>query len=517
MSSAYLIGAQRRTSANSFTGIEAATGKPLEGDFPITPLNQIDEACALAAAAFDTYRETTPEARAAFLEAIATALEARAEPIVARAMLETGLPQGRLNGELGRTTGQLRMFAKILREGDWAGAIIEPALPERQPLPRPDLRARQIAVGPVAVFGASNFPLAFSVAGGDTASALAAGCPVVVKAHPAHPGTSLLAGEAIAEAVANSGLPEGVFSLVQGPGNDIGTALVANPHIKAVGFTGSRGGGLALMSVAASRSEPIPVYAEMSSINPVLLFPAALAARAEELGRAYVGSLSLFAGQFCTNPGVVVALDSPDLDRFLGAASEALGAVAPQVMLTGGIAAAYAKGIEALSSADGVAVLAAGADGSAQCGGARLLSVDADDLLANPALTHEVFGPSSLVIRCKDADQVVEVLEGLEGQLTATLHLDEADYGLAAPLLPILERKAGRILANGWPTGVEVSRSMVHGGPFPATSDPRTTSVGGMAIHRFLRPVCYQALPDALLPAALKADNPLGLPRRQFD
>ena len=517
MSSAYLIGAQRRTSANSFTGIEAATGKPLEGDFPITPLDQIDEACALAAAAFDTYRETTPEARATFLEAIAAALEARAEPIVARAMLETGLPQGRLNGELGRTTGQLRMFAKILREGDWAGAIIEPALPERQPLPRPDLRARQIAVGPVAVFGASNFPLAFSVAGGDTASALAAGCPVVVKAHPAHPGTSLLAGEAIAAAVANSGLPEGVFSLVQGLGNDIGTALVANPHIKAVGFTGSRGGGLALMSVAASRPEPIPVYAEMSSINPVLLFPAALAARAEELGRAYVGSLSLFAGQFCTNPGVVVALDSPDLDRFLGAASEALRAVAPQVMLTGGIAAAYAKGIEALSSADGVAVLAAGADGSAQCGAARLLSVDADDLLSNPALTHEVFGPSSLVIRCKDADQVVEVLEGLEGQLTATLHLDEADYGLAAPLLPILERKAGRILANGWPTGVEVSRSMVHGGPFPATSDPRTTSVGGMAIHRFLRPVCYQALPDALLPAALKADNPLGLPRRQFD
>jgi len=518
---AYLIGAHRRTSATSFTGIEAATGKALEGDFSVTPLDEIDEACALAGAAFDAYRETAPDARAAFLEAIAAALEARAQPIIARAMLETGLPQGRLTGELGRTTGQLRMFAKVLREGDWAGAIIEPALPERQPLPRPDLRARQIAVGPVAVFGASNFPLAFSVAGGDTASALAAGCPVVVKAHPAHPGTSLLAGEAIAEAVASCGLPEGVFSLIQGPGHDTGTALVANPHIKAVGFTGSRGGGLALMAVAAGRSEPIPVYAEMSSINPVLLFPAALAARAEDLGRAYVGSLSLFAGQFCTNPGVVVALDGPDLDRFLGAASEALKAVAPQVMLTGGIAAAYAKGIAALTGADGVAVLAAGADSqgenAGQCGAARLLSVDADDLLANPALTHEVFGPSSLVIRCKDAAQIVEVLEGLEGQLTATLHLDEADYALAAPLLPILERKVGRILANGWPTGVEVSRSMVHGGPFPATSDPRTTSVGGMAIHRFLRPVCYQALPDALLPDALKAGNPLGLPRRQFD
>lgn len=514
---AYLIGAQRRTSANSFTGIEAATGKALDGEFSITPVAEIDEACALAAAAFDTFRETTPDARATFLETIAAALESRAEAIVARAMLESGLPQGRLNGELGRTTGQLRMFAKILREGDWAGAIIEPALPERQPLPRPDLRARQIAVGPVAVFGASNFPLAFSVAGGDTASALAAGCPVVVKAHPAHPGTSLLAGEAIAEAVAACGLPEGVFSLVQGTGLETGTTLVANPHIQAVGFTGSRGGGLALMSVAASRAQPIPVYAEMSSINPVLLFPAALAARAEELGKAYVGSLSLFAGQFCTNPGVVVALDGPDLDRFLGAASEALNAVPAQVMLTGGIAAAYAKGIDALTQADGVSVLAAGADGSAQCGAARLLAVDAAALLANPALTHEVFGPSSLVIRCQDAGQIVAVLESLEGQLTATLHMDEADYALAAPLLPILERKVGRILANGWPTGVEVSRSMVHGGPFPATSDPRTTSVGGMAIHRFLRPVCYQALPDALLPAALKAANPLGLPRRQFD
>ena len=517
ISGAYLIGAARRAGTASFTGIEAATGKALDGDFAITTADDIAQACALAGAAFDAYRETTPEARAAFLDAIAAALEARAEAIVSRAMLESGLPQGRLNGELGRTTGQLRMFAKVLREGDWAGAIIEPALPERQPLPRPDLRARQIAVGPVAVFGASNFPLAFSVAGGDTASALAAGCPVVVKAHPAHPGTSLLAGEAIAEAVAACGLPEGVFSLIQGPGNDIGTALVANPHIKAVGFTGSRAGGLALMAVAASRAEPIPVYAEMSSINPVLLFPAALAARAEDLGRAYVGSLSLFAGQFCTNPGVVVALDSPDLDRFLGAASEALKGVAPQVMLTGGIAAAYARGIETLSGAEGVSVLAAGPDGDAQCGAARLLAVDAADLLSNPALTHEVFGPSSLVIRCQDAEQIVAVLEGLEGQLTATLHIDEADYPLAAPLLPILERKVGRILANGWPTGVEVSRSMVHGGPFPATSDPRTTSVGAMAIHRFLRPVCYQALPDALLPDALKAANPLGLPRRQFD
>jgi alpha-ketoglutaric semialdehyde dehydrogenase len=517
MDGSSLIGARRVAGTSSFQGIEAATGTPLPGDFSITPPEAVEQACALAAAAFDTFRETTPEARANFLEAIAAALETRSEAIIARAMLESGLPQGRLTGELGRTTGQLRLFAKVLREGAWAGAIIEAAQPDRQPLPRPDLRSRQIAVGPVAVFGASNFPLAFSVAGGDTASALAAGCPVVVKAHPAHPGTSLLAGEAIAEAVAACGLPEGVFSMVQGPDHALGSALVANPQIKAVGFTGSRGGGLALMAVAAARAEPIPVYAEMSSINPVILAPAALAEKGEALAKAFVGSLSLFAGQFCTNPGLVLALDGAELDAFLSHAAQALAAIPSQVMLTGGIAKAYSQGIATLQAQDGVAVLASGAAGSATCGAACLLSVEASALLANPALTHEVFGPSSLVVRCRDAAELAAVLESLEGQLTATLHIVEDDYPLAARLMPVLERKVGRILANGWPTGVEVSRSMVHGGPFPATSDPRSTSVGAMAIHRFLRPVCYQALPDALLPAALQAGNPLGLPRNEFD
>lgn len=516
MDGAYLIGGERRTSAETFPALAAASGEPLPGAFSLTPHSDIAEACAQAAAAFDSYRETAPEARARFLEAIATALEARADTIVSRAMAETGLPQGRLTGELGRTTGQLRLFASVVREGEWAGAILEAALPERQPLPRPALAARRIAVGPVAVFGASNFPLAFSVAGGDTASALAAGCPVVVKAHPAHPGASLLAGEAIAEAVAACGLPRGVFSLVQGPGNDIGSALVSDPNIKAVGFTGSRGGGLALMAIAAARAEPIPVYAEMSSINPVLLFPAALAARAEDLARACVGSLSLFAGQFCTNPGLVIALDSPDLDRFLAAAGEAVASVAPQVMLTGGIAAAYARGIERMAGEAGVEVIATGGSGDVRSGVAHLLSVDAARLLAQPALMDEVFGPSSLVVRASDISEIAALLEHLEGQLTATLHLDEADYGAAALLIPVLERKVGRILANGWPTGVEVSRSMVHGGPFPATSDGRTTSVGAMAIERFLRPVCYQALPEALLPPALQSANPLGLPRKTW-
>lgn len=510
------IAGARPAAPQSFTGIAAADGSALPGAFAISSAADIAEACRAADAAFDAYRETTPEVRAGFLERIAAALEARAEAIVARAGLETGLPAGRLNGELGRTTGQLRLFAQVVREGDWAGVVTDKALPDRQPLPRPDLRTRQIAIGPVAVFGASNFPLAFSVAGGDTASALAAGCPVVVKAHPAHPGTSQLAAEAIVEAVAQSGLPAAVFAMVQGPGNEIGTALVADPRIKAVGFTGSRGGGLALMAVAAARPEPIPVYAEMSSINPVLLFPAALAARAEALGEAYVGSLGLFAGQFCTNPGLVIAVESPDLDRFIAAASKALGAVGPQVMLTPGIAAAYRRGIATLAGAEGVETLAAGATGGDCQGAAQLLAVDADRLLADPALTHEVFGPSSLIVRARDAAHVAEVIAGLEGQLTATLHIDADDHAAAAVVLPALERKVGRILVNGWPTGVEVSRAMVHGGPFPATSDPRTTSVGAMAIHRFLRPVCYQALPDALLPDALKAANPLGLPRREY-
>jgi alpha-ketoglutaric semialdehyde dehydrogenase len=515
MQGAYLIGARRVTGGNSFHGVEAATGAALPGEFPITSAADLDEACRLADAAFDTFRETTPETRAAFLEGIAAALEERREAIVARAMAETGLPDGRLNGELGRTCGQLKMFAAVLREGTFADVIIEPALPERQPMARPDLRARRLAVGPVAVFGASNFPLAFSVAGGDTASALAAGCPVIVKAHQAHPGTSLLAGEAIQAAVAAAGLPEGVFSLVYGPGNEIGVGLVTHPVVRAVGFTGSRGGGLALMAAAAGRHEPIPVYAEMSSVNPVILMPGALAGDVAALAKGYVGSLSLFAGQFCTNPGLVLALEGSNIAAFEAAAAEELAKVGPQVMLTGGILSAYAKGSTALSGHDKVTELAAGPDAENRAG-ARLYATDAASLAADPALTDEVFGPCSLVVRCADMDGLAAALAGMEGQLTATVHATDADHAALAPLMPVLERKAGRILFNGWPTGVEVSRSMVHGGPFPATSDPRTTSVGGMAIERFLRPVCYQSVPDALLPAAVKDANPLGLPRRSY-
>jgi len=514
MDGSFLIGARAVTSDTTFEGIDPATNDTLDTAFAVSSPENVAEACALADAAFDAFRETDPADRATFLETIASEIEAIGEELVARAILESGLPRPRLEGERGRTTGQLRMFAKLLRQGRYTQVTIDSALPDRTPLPRSDLRQRRIAVGPVAVFGASNFPLAFSVAGGDTASALAAGCPVVVKGHPAHPGATVMVARAIQAAVAKCGLPEGVFSLVQGPSNALGASLVVDPRIKAVGFTGSRAGGLALVELANRRAEPIPVYAEMSSINPVILMPAALAARGEALAKGYVGSLTMGSGQFCTNPGIVVALDGPELDAFAATAAEALGAAQPQVMLTPGIHAAYDKGVTALESHAEIATLARGAEGTGcNRGRAALFSTTADAFMADVALSHEVFGAASLIIRCRDMAQLRDVLAGLEGQLTATLHLDEADHDAAATLVPLLERKAGRILANGWPTGVEVSTAMVHGGPFPATSDPRGTSVGTAAIERFLRPVCYQDLPDALLPRAVKHANPLGLER----
>jgi NADP-dependent aldehyde dehydrogenase len=491
-----------------------ATGTPIEPGYPIDNLAAVERACRAADAAFDTFRAIDPEARAHFLEAIADNIEALGDALVERAMAESGLPQARLTGERGRTTGQLRLFAAMLRRGDWAQVTLDTPRPGRQPLPRSDLRQRRIALGPVAVFGASNFPLAFSVAGGDTAAALAAGCPVVVKGHPAHPGTSAMVADAIRAAVAACGLPDGVFGIVQGPSNALGAALVADPRIKAVGFTGSRAGGLALVAIANTRPEPIPVYAEMSSINPVILFPTALAARGAALAVGYVGSLTMGAGQFCTNPGVVLAVAGPDLDAFVAAAGEALAAAPPQVMLTPNIHDAYDKGVAALAGHAAVTEVARGAEGTGcTLGRAALFRTDAAAFLADRALGHEVFGAASIVVACTDMAEVATVISGLEGQLTATLQLDERDHDATLPLIPLLERKAGRILANGWPTGVEVSTAMVHGGPFPATSDPRGTSVGTAAIERFLRPVCYQDLPLALLPAAVADGNPLGLPR----
>ncbi|MGV2290150.1 aldehyde dehydrogenase (NADP(+)) [Trinickia sp. YCB016] len=508
-----LLGASAvRGAQGTLRAFDPARNQEIEPVFGAGGAADVARACELAAHAFDAFRAAPLEARARLLESIADNILALGDALIERAHIESALPKARLEGERGRTVGQLKLFGSLVRDGRWCGAVLDSALPERKPLPRSDLRAQKIGFGPVAVFGASNFPLAFSVAGGDTASALAAGCPVVVKAHPAHLGTSELVGRAIQKAVADSGLPEGVFSLLIGAGNEVGEALVAHPAIKAVGFTGSRRGGLALVGIAARRKEPIPVYAEMSSVNPVFLLPAALAARGEAIAQGFVDSLTLGVGQFCTNPGLLIALESAELDRFVDAAARGLTQKTAQTMLTAGIAAAYQDGIDARAETADVTRVADGASSDAHCAArAALFRTTAAQFLANEHLQDEIFGPSSLIVACRDVDELSRVAEHLEGQLTATLQIDREDYALAQRLLPTLERKAGRILANGFPTGVEVSYAMVHGGPFPATSDARTTSVGSMAIERFLRPVCYQDLPAELLPEALRDDNPLGL------
>jgi 2,5-dioxopentanoate dehydrogenase len=474
----------------------------------------VNDACQLAWEAFESYRETQPEPRAQFLETIAEKIEALGEVLIERAVLESGLPHARIEGERGRTCNQLRLFAKTIRDGEWIDARVDTALPDRKPVPRADLRQRHIPLGPVAVFGASNFPLAFSVAGGDTASALAAGCPVIVKAHSAHPGTSELVGRAIQAAVKSCGMHEGVFSLIFGSGIEVGQALVANPFIKAAGFTGSRSGGMALWRIAQSRPEPIPFYAEMSSINPVFLLPEALRARSGQLGEEFVSSLNMGAGQFCTNPGLVIAIKSSDLDNFVESASSLVKKSPSQTMLTPGIHEAYVDRVKELNSSGKAQEVACGQNGEGpnRCV-TRLFRASAAEFLENQTLQDEVFGASSLVVECQDESELLSVAESLEGQLTATFQMEKADVKFAQALLPILERKAGRLLANGWPTGVEVCDSMVHGGPFPATSDSRTTSVGTAALYRFLRPVCYQNLLDELLPAAIKDGNPLSLKR----
>ncbi len=512
---AMLIGAQAVQAEARFEALDPALDVPLPGDFSAAGPSEAAQAAALAALAFPAYAATDLETRAAFLEAAADAILAIGDELIERAMTETGLPRARLEGERGRTVGQLRLFAGVVRQGDFLDATIDPALPGRAPLPRSDLRRVNLPLGPVAVFGASNFPLAFSVAGGDTASALAAGCPVVVKGHPAHPGTGELVARAIQSAVTKCGLHGGVFSYLPGNDNALGGALVADPNIKAVGFTGSRAGGLALVKIAAGRAEPIPVYAEMSSINPVILMPHALASRGAALAEAYVGSLTMGAGQFCTNPGLAIGVDGPDLDAFARAAAGALARCPASTMLTAGIHAAYARGVGAFDGHAGVRTLARGADatGPNQAVGA-LFETDAASLLTDHRLTDEVFGASSVIVRCRNLAEVAAVIGRLEGQLTATIQMDPQDEADAQALIPVLAGRVGRILANGWPTGVEVCHAMVHGGPYPATSDARSTSVGTLAIARFLRPVCFQNLPDALLPEPLKSANPWGVARR---
>ena len=478
---------------------------PIDGSahtFGIGTADMVNTACDAAEEAFWSYGYSSRKNRAAFLNTIADEIEARADAITQIGTEETGLPEARLQGERGRTVGQIRLFASHILAGDYLDRRHDPALPDRAPLPRPDLKMVQRPIGPVAVFGASNFPLAFSTAGGDTASALAAGCPVVVKGHPAHPGTGEIIAEAIHAAIKACDLHPGVFSFIQSNSNDVGGALVQHPHIKAVGFTGSLRGGRALFDLCAARAEPIPCFTELGSVNPVFLLPQALAKRGTAIAQGWAGSLTIGAGQFCTNPGILVMIDGPDTDAFVAAAKTALSGMAAQAMLTDGIAAAFRDGRSAIAGAESVStVVDVASDG--RTAAPSVFETDATTFLADPALQHEVFGPLGLIVRVKDANQMAEVARSLEGQLTCTLHLEDGDIALGRTLMPILERKAGRVLANGFPTGVEVADAMVHGGPYPASTNFGATSVGTMAIRRFLRPVCYQDIPDALLPQDL--------------
>jgi NADP-dependent aldehyde dehydrogenase len=489
----------------NITARNPSNGEILQPSYRSATIDLVESTCNLAWKAFKDFRHTTPNSRANFLQLIANNIEEIGFPLIDRAMQETGLTQVRLEGERARTCNQLRLFSSVILEGKYLDVRIDEALPSRKPLPRSDIRFQKIPLGPVAVFGASNFPLAFSVAGGDTASALAAGAPVIVKAHSAHPGTSELVAYAIQKAAKESGMPEGVFSLLYGSGNEIGTALVANKNIKAVGFTGSRSGGTALMKVAQERSEPIPVYAEMSSINPVYLLPQALVKRSEEIAESFVTAQQMGAGQFCTSPGLILAIDSESLDSFIRKSKDLIIGSSSQTMLTQGIYNAFENGVEALKGYNSITTIARGAFNKekSQCAGV-LFEAKASDFLLDSRLSEEVFGASTLILRCRDFDEMLAVTESLEGQLTGAVHMEKEDEDLASTLMNELELKVGRLLFNGFGTGVEVCDSMVHGGPYPATSDSRSTSVGTAAIDRFIRPVCYQDIPSKLIPESLK-------------
>ena len=499
----------------TFTGINPATAVPLEPAFHTASFAEVDHVAKLAGKAAPILAAQSGKAKALFLRDIALRVETAAPVLAARAQLETALPEARCLGEIGRTVGQLRLFADLVEKGDWVDARIETANPDRKPVPKPDHRSMCRALGPVAVFCASNFPFAYSVAGGDTASALAAGCPVIVVAHPAHPGTAELMGGLIIDAVRSAGLPEGTFSMLVGDGRTIGQHLARAPEIRAIGFTGSRVGGRALMDIAAARTQPIPVYAEMSSVNPVVLLEGALTSRGDTIVTGLLGSCTLGVGQFCTQPGLILLTRSPVAEAFATKLADAFKGAAEGVMLHAGIAKAYQSGLAARIAHKGVQVLARAAhSGQPNRAEPALLTVGAKEFLADPALQGEIFGPCSLVVWCDSASQLREVLTGLEGNLTATLHATDAELAANADLVAQLAELAGRVVLNGFPTGVEVSHAIVHGGPYPSLSDGRSTSVGSNAIYRFTRLVCFQSFTDSALPAELQTSNPLGILRK---
>ncbi len=475
---------------------------------------EINEAVELASEAYKTYKDVSGTKKADFLEAIAIEIEALGDELIDTYCKESGLPEGRARGERGRTMGQLRAFAALLKNGSWVEAVIEKGQPNREPMPKADIRKMLFPLGPVVVFGASNFPLAFSTAGGDTASALAAGCPVIVKSHPMHSGTGELVSSAIIKAAEKMGMPNGVFSNLNSGGIEVGQQLVKHPKIKAVGFTGSIHGGTALYKLASARDEPIPVFAEMGSINPVVVLPSALDTDGDAWATKYASSINLGAGQFCTNPGLVLGIQSDKLDAFANTLSEEILKLEPTCMLHPNIFTKYNEGKKELSGQDGVTVIADYTkETSANEARPTILKVNGSSFLANTKLHKEVFGPFSVIVSCEDAAQLEEILNNLEGQLTGTILGKEKDLATFGNVVDALQNRVGRILFNGVPTGVEVCSSMVHGGPFPASTDARFTSVGTSAIKRWVRPVSFQDWPNKFLPKALQNENPLGIVR----
>jgi 2,5-dioxopentanoate dehydrogenase len=491
-----------------FYGENPSESKRLEPGFYEATLEEADTAIEKAAEAFQVYRNKTGKEKAIFLENIAEEILALGDALIQRCMQETGLPEARLAGERARTVNQLKLFATLLRDGSWVEARIDTAQPDRQPVPKPDVRSMLRPLGPVGIFGASNFPFAFSVAGGDSASALAAGCSVVFKAHPSHPGTSEFVGLAIQRAVQKSNMPEGTFSMLHSQSTEIGLHIVRHSAIKAIGFTGSFKGGKAIFDEANKREVPIPVYAEMGSSNPVFILPGALKERNESIAKDLAASVNLGAGQFCTSPGLVFIQESGEATTFKEKVSAIIGSLESSVMLSAGIQHNYAKGIDKLTKTNGVKILAQGkSEGEGSRGVSYFMESDADHFLRDKKLEEEVFGPATLTISANNKDQLLEAAKNLTGHLTVTVHGTEDDLKEYEDLIAILEQKAGRILINGYPTGVEVCHAMVHGGPYPATTDSRSTSVGTLAIKRFTRPVCYQNFPEFLLPIELRNEN----------
>lgn len=506
-----IIGFERGSeTAKTFQAFNPQTGEAVGPNFFSATRDELDRAAVLADTARIPYGRLPGRERARFLRSIADYIEALGDTLIERATLETALPNPRFVGERGRTCGQLRMFADLLDEGSWVDARIDRAIPDRQPIPKPDLRSMLRPLGSVAVFCASNFPLAYSVAGGDTASALAAGCPVVVNAHIAHPGTAELVGAAVAKAAKDCRMPEGTFSLLFSDGYEIGQALVKHPAIKAVGFTGSRRGGRALMDIAAARAEPIPVYAEMSSVNPTFILPSAIDSRGEAIAEGLHASVTGGVGQFCTKPGLVFVPSGEIGEKFIDAFDPLIEQTDTAALLTAGIRDAYKAGTRKRKNEASGFTFNSRSDLVGFAVNPSAFEVSAGDFLSQPELGDEIFGPTTLFIR-STKDDLIDVARSLEGQLTASVHGTEDDLREYADLIAILETKVGRLIFNGFSTGVEVCPSMVHGGPYPATSDSRSTAVGSRAIQRFARLVCFQNFPDVALPEELKVANPLGI------